>query len=130
MQNKTIKIILAVVALVIITKAAMYFWGGTPQVDIPDELYGKWTTTEPRYADRYFELSQATVTFGRGDNGIAVYTLNRIQGVLETDQIHYRVTFQDDEGTEYSQTIFFSDDDKDKLMFKNQEDIFWHKQDE
>ena len=130
MQSKTLKIILALIVLVIIAKSAMYFWGGSPQVDIPDELYGRWTTTEPRYEDRYFELSQATVTFGRGDNGIAVYTLNSIQGEQEDEQIYYVVTFQDDEGTEYSQSIFFEDDDKDELMFKNQKDIYWHKQDE
>jgi hypothetical protein len=130
MQSKALKFVLAIVALVVMAKIAMVFWGGLPQVDIPDELYGKWTTTEPRYEDRYFALSQSTVTFGQGDNGIAVYTLNRIQGVQETDQIFYVVTFQDDEGTEYSQSLFFENDDKDGLMFKNQKGVVWHKQDE
>ena len=130
MQGKTLKIILALVALVIVTKIAMDFWGGTPQVAIPDALYGKWTTTEPSYVDRYFELSQSTVTFGRGDNGAAVYTVDHIHGVQEDDQIFYVVTFKDDEGTEYSQAILFSDNDKNGLMFKNQKEVVWHKQDE
>jgi hypothetical protein len=128
MQSKKSKIILALVALVVMIKFGMSFWGGPPPIDIPEEVYGKWTTTNADYADRYFELSETTVTFGLGADGIAVYSVEEIQGLQTDDRVIYKVIFRDDQGTEYSQSIFFSDDDPDGLRFKNQKEIIWHKQ--
>ena len=99
-------------------------------VEIPEKLFGRWTTTDPRYVDRFFDLSESSVVFGVGDGDIAVYTTDSIQGVLEDGRTMFNVIFIDDEGVEYSQSLYFSKSDDNLLLFKNQNGVGWRKQTE
>ena len=40
-----------------------------------DDLQGVWTTTHPRYQDRFLQFDDQTVTFGWGNAGAGSYTL-------------------------------------------------------
>ena len=45
---------------------------------VPTELVGRWTSDDPRYADRSLEISADTIAFGSGDGMRTAY---RMQGV-------------------------------------------------
>lgn len=107
---------------------AMFYFNRKTPVDIPEELFGKWTTTDPKYSDRYFDLGRATVTFGLGENGFATYAIKSIRGMTEENHIVYTVTFIDHEGAEHSQSIYLYGNDKNSLIFKNQAGTVWRKQ--
>jgi hypothetical protein len=128
MRRKTWIIVLSVIALALMAKAAMFFFEAKPDIAIPAELFGKWTTEDRSYAGRYFELSPTNVTFGRGENGVAVYSVESIHAAKEDDRIVYVVTFNDETGAEFRQSVYFQDNDNDALLFKNQKAIVWHKQ--
>ena len=46
--------------------------------DVPTELIGRWTSDDPRYADRALEIGAETIAFGTGDGSRTTY---RMQGI-------------------------------------------------
>ena len=107
---------------------AFFLFSSEDSVEIPAKLFGRWVTDDARYADRFFELSQDYITFGLGGDRSAEYTIETIRGALENDNMIYTITFSDDDGVEYSQSVHFSKSDNDLLVFKNQDGIEWYKQ--
>ena len=122
------KVFLIVFGIVLIGAAAFFLFNGGDSIEIPDELFGRWVTDDDKYADRFFDLSPYDVTFGIGDDRTAEYTIETIRGAIEDNNTIYTITFKDDEGTEYNQSVHFSKSDHDLLMFKNQNGIEWYKQ--
>jgi hypothetical protein len=118
---------LIVLGIVLISAVAIFIFSGEDSVEIPEKLFGRWTTADPKYADRFFDLSKNSVVFGVGNGNIAVYTTDDIYGIIEDDRIIYTVIFVDDEGVEYSQSLYFSKNDDNLLFFKNQNKIGWRK---
>ena len=122
------KVFLIVLGIVLIVTVAFFKFCGEDSVEIPAKLFGHWITDDPDYADRFFELSQDNVTFGIGNGGSAEYTIETIRGAIKANNIIYVITFNDDDGTEYKQSVYFSKSDEDLLIFKNQNEIEWYKQ--
>ncbi len=46
---------------------------------LPKYLFGEWTTTNQRYADRYFELSKGVITIGIGGIDLDVYVISSVK---------------------------------------------------
>ncbi len=114
--------------VLLIGTVAFFLFSSEDSVEISDKLFGRWVTDDTKYADRFFELSPTDVTFGIGDDGSAIYTIETIRGVLEDNNAIYTITFTDDEGVEYSQSVHFSKSNDDLLIFKNQNGIEWYQQ--
>jgi hypothetical protein len=51
---------------------------GCGREGVPTELIGRWTSDDPRYADRALEIGAETISFGAGDGMRTAY---RMQGV-------------------------------------------------
>jgi hypothetical protein len=123
-----LKAFLIALGVLLIGTVAFFLISSKDSVEIPDKLFGRWVTDDPKYADRFFELSQTNVSFGIGDGRRADYTIETIQGALEDNNVIYTITFTDDEGVEYSQSVHFSKSNDDLLIFKNQNGIEWYQQ--
>ncbi len=50
---------------------------------LPDELVGVWTTSHPKYADRYFDLTKTTVIFGTGKESIDTNVISNVEKTLQ-----------------------------------------------
>ena len=96
---------------------------------IPEGIFGKWQTEDPRYADRYFELYAAHVTFGFGEGKTAVYELVRIDRAPGEKPSEYNLIFADEDGNRYSQSFYFAEKSPSVLRFKNRDEIEWQKVD-
>ena len=68
-------------------------------VGVVRPLIGRWTTTDPAYADRYVEITPDEIAFGQGAEGEARH---RIVGVWrvgrESRAIYYSIRYEGDEG--------------------------------
>ena len=51
---------------------------GCAREAVPVELIGRWTSDDPRYADRSLEIGAETIAFGAGDGMRTTY---RMQGI-------------------------------------------------
>ncbi len=121
---KTIWIIVVLILTVIV---AIFIFNRDDSIAIPDGLYGYWITHNAKYADRYFDLSEAVLKIGFENEDIGVYTVKNIKGKKEEGRIIYEVTFIDNEDVEYTQSFYFNKNGKESLVFKNQMGIVWHK---
>lgn len=52
---------------------------GCSREAVPTELIGRWTSEDPRYAERSLEIGTETIAFGSGDGMRTTY---RMQGVV------------------------------------------------
>jgi hypothetical protein len=66
-SHRWIWLLAGVAALLVIARAS----GGPDlvEVGVTDELRGRWTTSDSRYAGRFLEIESDAVTFGQGDEG-------------------------------------------------------------
>ena len=93
---------------------------------IPKEVLGTWITTEPRYADRAFEIRKDSLVFyiGEGDS-----TVHSIEGV-EVDDLGgpmlLTVHYADEAGP--NQFSFYYDPASGGIIsFKNQRHMKWNR---
>jgi len=42
------------------------------------ELFGRWTTQDPRYADRFLDISATEIGFGQGEEGEARHRISQV----------------------------------------------------
>jgi hypothetical protein len=54
-----------IVALILIG-ASMFVFFPKKNTDFSKDLIGKWTTSAPRYQDRFFEITKETLIYGLG----------------------------------------------------------------
>jgi hypothetical protein len=53
---------------------------------VPPELIGRWTTDDPRYADRALEIGTKRISFGIGSGERATYVVHGIERESEPEQ--------------------------------------------
>ncbi len=86
---------IVIVALILIGASIFVFYPGKNK-DIPEDLIGKWTTSEPRYQDRFFEITKETLTYGLGGDRKDIYFISSMKKSLEGNDILYTITFMVD----------------------------------
>ncbi len=93
---------------------------------LPKEIEGVWTTDDPRYADRFLELSQAfvIVVTGRRD-APRVEWVDKVQTSPSTSRTTYRISSTDRSGENGEElTIFFSAANGGEIRFPNQKAVW------
>ena len=100
--------------------------GGKMQ-SVPDELQGVWKTSEPGYADRFFELRHNTFIFGLDNGELDSYTINYLKMKSDRDSKStvYTFYYEDEEGEEYILSMFYYPKDNGVIKVQYQEDIIW-----
>ena len=112
---------------------------GCPWKDktVPDHLLGTWRTSDPKYADRFFQIEPDHIIFGTGAKkssthpiaGISTHEIARIKENLEGPYIFYSIYYLNEEGQEYQFSFFYNPESNGPIRFKNQIEIAWTKRD-
>ena len=95
--------------------------------DIPLNLIGKWTTSAPRYQDRFFEIAKETLTYGLGGDKIDVYHISSIEESLEGNNRLYTINCKNTDGLKFTQSFYYHPGNGGSIQLKNQEHIEWRK---
>jgi hypothetical protein len=96
---------------------------------LPDELVGVWKTSDPKYADRYLDLTRATIIFGTGKGTIDVNFISNVEKMFQDKAILYTVYFHRSEGEEDNVSFYYDPRNGGIIKFKNQTHIAWMKDD-
>jgi hypothetical protein len=85
MSSRRVILLLAVVAAV----AVVVRWRSEPErteVGVTRELAGRWVTADPRWADRFLEITPGEVVFGQGEEGEARYRIEAVYRVEPSEK--------------------------------------------
>ncbi|MEE8148538.1 MAG: hypothetical protein V3T24_13100 [Longimicrobiales bacterium] len=94
--------------------------------EVPTEILGRWTTTDPRYADRAFEITRERVYLHQGGDEFALYAVLGFRIIVsEDDAPIYSVVYRDDAAEEYSFRFYLSHEGGDAIRFTNQQEMVW-----
>ena len=92
---------------------------------VPEELRGRWITTESAYADRFFEIETEKITFGTGGNDFNTYSITNVNVESHEDLRLYTLHFKDASGAKMKRSVYYSVTDGGQIWFKNQEGTIW-----
>lgn len=120
-----LKFIFIPIFVLTIISAILFFPRQQPKFS--DNLFGTWTTSEQKYTDRFFELSQNTVTFGIGKNKTNVYNISKIEKVVQDNEVLYTIKYHSSDGVQYSLSFYYDATNGGVIKFKNQKHILWTK---
>jgi hypothetical protein len=121
-NSKTLRILLA--SAIVIT--ALSGCGGKVQPSVPEELVGKWKTSAPEYADRFFKLGKGSLSFGIGEGKTELYFIKQIEKVYEKGSTLFTLYYENVEGEEY-QISFYYNQTEGVVRLKNQKEMAWRK---
>jgi hypothetical protein len=93
---------------------------------LPDKLNGFWTTDDPRYQDRFLELSKVYVIIGVGRHQVpSVQVVDRIEAVQAGKETTYTIYSDDLQGVSYQLSFQFNPVNGGEIQLKNQKGIVW-----
>ncbi len=94
---------------------------------VPDEIIGKWETSDPNYEACFFELKKEEIIFKTAEGDINVYAISKIKREKESlpEKVSYSIYYADREGLEYMFPLYYSPADNGEIRFKNQQQIVW-----
>ena len=122
LRNKTIWV--PSVALFSILSLSLFLCSGDNRV-APDEFLGVWKTTALNYEDRFFEISDSTITFGTGNGKKDICCIQAATKTVEDKDILYTITYANLEKTEFKLSFYYKKDHGGVIQFKNQMDVEW-----
>ena len=114
------------VALILIGASIFVFYSGK-NMDIPEDLIGKWTTSESRYQDRFFEITKETLAYGLGGDKEDVYLISSMKESLEGNNILYTINYKNTDGLKFTQSFYYHPENGGSIQLKHQEHIKWTK---
>ncbi len=117
-------IIISVVSLIIVS---IFIFHPKQDEDLSESLIGRWTTSEPRYKDRFFELSKETFTYGLGEDKIDVHVISSIEKGVQDNNTLYTINYHNLDGLEYTRSFYYFPANGGVITFKNQKDVKWIK---
>jgi hypothetical protein len=85
MSSRRIIVVLAVIAVI----ALIVQWRTEPErteVGVTREIAGRWVTANPRWADRFLEITPGEVVFGQGEEGEARYRIVSVYRVPSSEE--------------------------------------------
>jgi hypothetical protein len=99
-------------------------------ISLPENLMGKWTTSEPKYINRFLELTKTGLTYGLGENQENVYIISSVEKGVESNNILYTINYKDTNGSEFTRSFYYESANGGVIKFKNQENIEWTKEED
>ncbi|MBW2108164.1 MAG: hypothetical protein JRI36_05790 [Deltaproteobacteria bacterium] len=94
---------------------------------VPEQLAGVWTTANPRYTGRSFELTKGTIVFGTGEQAKEVYFISDVDKAPQRNATLYEIRCYRKEGPEEKISFFYALRGSGEIRFKNQKHIIWKK---
>jgi hypothetical protein len=112
----------------VIVAVAIYMLQSKEIKDFPEDLIGQWTTSEPRYQDRFFEITKETLAYGLGGGKIDVYFISSMKESLEGNNILYTINYKNTDGLKFTQSFYYHPENGGSIQLKHQEHIKWTKE--
>ena len=97
-------------------------------LELPGKLYGEWVTTNPKYANRFFELEKRLITIGIDENDFDLYSISKIEKTDLKKGSLYTVTYRESLNSELTFSFYYDPSNGDVVRLKNQKNIEWKKQ--
>ena len=100
-------------------------WGGRP---MPDELIGKWETSEKKFRGFFFELTRDSIIFTdlNSPKGPEMNRIEKIQMQKKDGEILYTIRNRTEEGLKHK-FVFYYDPKSREIRLKNQDQFVWKK---
>jgi hypothetical protein len=111
--------------LVLVLLAMIFGCQSGSEKTVPDVLLGVWKTSEPKYADRFFELTKDTIIFGIGGDGADTYPIASVEETRDEEGLLYNIHYQNREGQQYTFSIYYDSNNHGVIRFKNQKHFTW-----
>jgi hypothetical protein len=116
--------------LLIITIASIYLLlaPDSSRLRLPlslDDLQGVWTTTHPRYKDRYLQFSDGRVAFGWGEDGAGAYAVEEFDSEAAEDSTLVNIRYVDMDATDYGLSFHYADQGGGMIWMKGQKGVHW-----
>ncbi len=102
------------------------FCGEAPDKTVPETLFGIWTTSNPRYVDRFFELTPDSIMrVGTGGDNVDAYAIRNVEAVPQDALTLYTITYLNDAGHTYEFKFSYDPFDGGIIVFVNQDGMRW-----
>ena len=108
----------------------VFAYGCGKKATISDEMVGTWKTTDSKYKETYFELTQDKIIFRTLGGEVNANTIKKIKKkkVPDTEEALFTLTYVSLEGQESIFSFFFSQKNSGMIRFENQPEIIWTKE--
>lgn len=90
-------------------------------------LRGIWTTTHPRYQDRFLQFSTGRVAFGWGEAGAGAYTIDAFDSEPAEKSTLVHIRYVDMAMTDYRLSFHYMDQRGGTIRMKNQKGVYWYR---
>lgn len=90
-------------------------------------LRGVWTTTHPRYQDRFLQFSAGRVAFGWGSAGAGAYTIDALDTEPAENSTLVHIRYVDMDMTDYRLSFHYVDQGGGTIWMKNQKGVYWYR---
>jgi len=127
-SGRKMKLKWIVIVVLFLIGASIFVSCTKKSTDIPEDLIGKWTTSEPRYHDRFFEITKETFVYGLGGDKEDVYLISNLKKDLEVDNILYTIDYKSEDGHQFTRSFYYVPCNEGIIRLKHEEHIEWHKQ--
>lgn len=98
----------------------------TPEADVSiDSFLGVWKTSAPKYKDRFFKISESTITFGIGNGNSNKFIVDHVIKEVEEKKTVYTISYNDVEGSDFKLAFYYTPKNNGVIRFKNQQEIEW-----
>lgn len=92
-----------------------------------DDLRGVWTTTQPRYKDRFLQFGGGTITFGWGDAGEGSYSIVHMESEPAGKNTLVNIRYVDLSATRYRLSFYYQGREGGMIRLKNQKRVYWYR---
>ena len=113
------------VLFISIVPVAFYLYNCETRTKISDDLWGVWTTSEPRYKDRSFEITKDLIILGTGVASGDSCSIKKIEKEDQGTKRLYVIYYDTSEGDEQQFSFYYSTKKGGTIRLKNQKDIVW-----
>ena len=106
---------------------AIVYWAPRPAT-IPAELRGKWTTDNPRYADRYLDVGVNLIALSLGSKKISVWFIEQVETLPTKSGKQYVLHMRDEDGELQSLAMQLDPDAGYRMQLGRQHEVVWRRQ--
>jgi hypothetical protein len=111
-------------ALFSIWIASLFLCSANTRVAL-DQFEGVWKTTAKNYNDRFFEISDSTITFGTGGGNQDIYFIHSATKSSGDEGIIITLSFDNTAETQFKLSFYYKPYHGGVIYFKNQQDVKW-----
>ena len=130
MQHK-VKWIKAVLPLLALSALTLVYWPDQPTF-MPEKVWGFWKTSDPRYADRYLDISEAIFAIGQGKQRLQVFFFRRVDmkpnGPHERYTLYYRPDEQTGSPLQSVTFDFITTDEGPRIQLNHPKNVVWFRE--